>query len=257
MDTRSEEAVSPWQWTLGTLQPKATKRLARGPRMLREPGGPPWGPRRERGSATPGLSAFGTGDGSISVASRPAWGHWSRQPQVTDIASPVCQELPGCQAHSEHFTRRADSMLMSSKWHVQGRQGLRAPWKVTWEAPVPCPGTPRAGGLSSHTFYSGISGAERTRRGWNRPSWTGACGCPACPRQRPRLPTRVCASEAAPQPWGPESRVWPSAFPASSARGTARPSQSLSPAAVHTPRGGPRLPDEGAGLAGLGGEELG
>lgn len=51
--------------------------------------------------------------------------------------------------------------------------------------------------------------------------------------------------------------MWPSAFPASSARGAARPSRSLSPAAVHTPRGDLPLPDGGAGLAGLGGEELG
>lgn len=188
MDTRSEEAVSPWQWTLGTLQPKATKRLARGPRTLREPGGPPWGPRRERGSATPGLSAFGTGDGSISVASRPAWGHWSRQPQVTDIASPVCQELPGCQAHSEHFTRRADSMLMSSKWHVQGRQGLRAPWKVTWEAPgplswhTPCRRTQLPHFLQWHL-------RRRANSAWMEPSvLDGGLRLPGVPKAAPTAP---------------------------------------------------------------------
>lgn len=115
-------------------------------------------------------------------------GHWSQQPQVTDIASPVCQELPGCQAHSEHFTRRADSMLMSSKWHVQGRQGLRAPWKVTWEAPgplswhTPCRRTQLPHFLQWHL-------RRRANSAWMEPSvLDGGLRLPGVPKAAPTAP---------------------------------------------------------------------
>lgn len=74
---------------------------------------------------------------------------------------------------------------------------------------------------------------------------TGCCGLPGVatahsrqhPRQHPQLPAHVCASEAAPQPWGLESSLWSSTFPGSSARGTAHRSQSLpSGGHPHSPR---------------------
>lgn len=44
IDVHSEKAVSPWQWTLGTVQPKAKHCLERSPQDLQESGRTPLGP---------------------------------------------------------------------------------------------------------------------------------------------------------------------------------------------------------------------